>query len=282
MNTFIFTVLVLSFIALVLSVILYFVAQKFKVVEDPRIDEVAALLPGANCGGCGYAGCRGFAEACVKADTLDNLYCPPGGVAAMKQIAEYLGKVAPEKEPMLAVVRCAGACDKRERVNIYNGAPSCAVSANLYTGDTACSFGCLGSGDCVRVCSFEAIKMNETTNLPEVNEEKCTACNACVKACPKNIIELRRIGPKSRRIFVSCINEDKGGIAKKACSVACTGCTKCQKVCTFDAITIENNLAYIDYNKCRLCRKCTTECPTDAIWEVNFPAKAVKEITAND
>ena len=275
MNTFVFTVLVLSVIALVLAVILYFVAQKFKVVEDPRIDEVAALLPGANCGGCGYAGCRAFAEACVKADALDNLYCPPGGAATMKQVAERLGKVAPEKEPMLAVVRCAGACDKRERINIYDGASSCLVSANLFTGDTGCSFGCLGMGDCVRVCSFDAIKMNETTGLPEVNEEKCTACNACVKACPNNIIELRKTGPKSRRIFVSCVNKDKGGIAKKACSVACIGCTKCQKVCTFEAITIENNLAYIDYSKCRLCRKCTTECPTGAIWEVNFPKREV-------
>jgi ferredoxin len=106
-----------------------------------------------------------------------------------------------------------------------------------------------------------------------VNEEKCTACNACVKICPKNIIELRKTGPKSRRIYVSCVNEDKGGIAKKACAAACTGCTKCQKVCTFEAITIENNLAYIDFNKCRLCRKCVPECPTGAILEVNFPVK---------
>jgi ferredoxin len=119
--------------------------------------------------------------------------------------------------------------------------------------------------------------MNKATGLPEIIEEKCTACNACVKVCPHNIIELRKTGPKSRRIFVSCVNKDKGGVAKKACSVACTGCTKCQKVCTFDAITIENNLAYIDYIKCRLCRKCTSECPTGAILEVNFPPKAVKK-----
>ena len=274
MSTLVFTILALSVLALLLAVILYFVAQKFKVEEDPRIDDVVAVLPGANCGGCNYTGCRAFAEMCVKAAVLDDLYCPVGGAAAMSQVAEYLGKVAPEKEPMVAVVRCAGACDKRERVNIYNGAPSCAVAANLYSGDTACSFGCLSNGDCVRACNFGAIQMNETTGLPEVNEEKCTACNACVKACPNKIIELRKTGPKRRRIFVSCVNKDKGGVAKKACSVACTGCTKCQKVCTFEAITIENNLAYIDYSKCRLCRKCVPECPTNAILEVNFPPKA--------
>ena len=278
MNTLIFTILALSILALVLAVVLYLVAQKFKVEEDPRIDDVAAMLPGANCGGCAFAGCRAFAEACVGADALDNLYCPVGGAACMKQIGEYLGKVAPEKEPMVAVVRCAGDCDKRDKVNIYDGAPSCAVSANLYSGETACSFGCLGGGDCVRVCSFGAITMNETTGLPEVNETKCTACNACVKACPKNVIELRKIGPKSRRIFISCINKDKGAIAKKACNAACIGCSKCQKVCTFDAITIENYLAYIDYTQCRLCRKCVTECPTGAIVEVNFPPKVVKMV----
>ncbi len=268
----VFTILALSVLALILAVVLYFVAQQFKVEEDPRIDEVQMVLPGANCGGCGYAGCRAFAESCVKNDTMDALYCPVGGAETMGKIAAYLGKVAPEKEPMVAVVRCAGACDKRPRTAIYDGALSCAVSATLYSGDTGCSYGCLGGGDCVKACNFGAMTMNATTGLPEVAEEKCTACNACVKACPNKIIELRKTGPKSRRVFVSCINKDKGGVAKKACSVACIACTKCQKVCPFEAITIENNLAYIDFNKCRLCRKCVPECPTGAIWETNFPA----------
>ena len=122
--------------------------------------------------------------------------------------------------------------------------------------------------------------MNPRTGLPEVDEEKCTACGACVKACPKMIIELRNKGPKRKRIFVSCINKDKGGVAKKACAVACIGCTKCQKVCAYDAITISSNLAYIDYNKCKLCRKCVVECPTNAIWEVNFPVRVPKKVVA--
>ncbi len=276
--TLVSTIAVLSILGLVLAVVLYFVAQKFKVEEDPRIDDVQMVLPGANCGGCGYAGCRAFAESCVKNDTMDTLFCPVGGAETMGKIAAYLGKVAPEKEPMVAVVRCAGACDKRERVNIYDGAPSCAVSATLYSGDTGCSYGCLGCGDCVRACNFGAMKMNETTGLPVVDEAKCTACNACVKACPNKIIELRKTGPKGRRVFVSCVNKDKGAVAKKACSVSCIACTKCQKVCPFEAITIENNLAYIDFEKCRLCRKCVPECPTGAILETNFPPQKEKVI----
>ncbi|MDP3398515.1 MAG: Fe-S cluster domain-containing protein [Bacteroidales bacterium] len=276
-TTILFTVVSLSVLGLLLALILYLVAQKFKVEEDPRIDDVEAILPGANCGGCGYAGCRAFAEGCVKADNLDSLYCPVGGNDTMKSVASYLGMEVAEKAPQVAVVRCNGNCDSRPKTNHYDGYSSCAVMASLYAGDTACSFGCLGQGDCVVVCNFDAIKMDPRTGLPEVDQDKCTACGACVKACPKFIIELRNKGPKNRRIFVSCINKDKGGVARKACAVACIGCFKCQKVCPFDAITMSNNLAYIDYNKCKLCRKCVTECPTHAIWEVNFPVRVPKK-----
>ena len=274
---FILSVVMLTILGVFLAVVLYVVSQKFKVEEDPRIDEVETMLPGANCGGCGYAGCRAFAEACVKSDTLDDLSCPVGGADTMNKLGTYLGKMPPIKEPTIAVVRCAGSCDKRTKINIYDGAESCAVAAALYSGDTGCSYGCLGSGDCVRACKFDALYMNAVTGLPEVDEEKCVACNACVKACPKNVIELRKKGPKGRRIFVSCVNKDKGGVAKKSCEAACIACTKCAKVCAFEAITIENNLAYIDFNKCKLCRKCAAECPTNAILEINFPPKVKTE-----
>jgi ferredoxin len=150
--------------------------------------------------------------------------------------------------------------------------------AGLYSGDTGCRYGCLGQGDCAVACPFDAIEMNPRTGLPVVNEERCTACGNCVAACPKGVIELRNKGPKSRRLFVSCINQDKGGVARKACSAACIGCMKCVKVCPFEAVKVENNVAYIDFNKCRLCRKCAEACPTGAIVEVNFPIRLPKEV----
>ncbi len=275
-NTIIFTVVSLSILGLLLAVILYFVAKKFVVDEDPRIDDVEATMPGANCGGCGFAGCRAFAEACVKTSNLDDKFCPVGGNEVMKKVALRLGLDVAEKAPMVAVVRCAGSCDNRNRTNSYDGTGSCKVMAGLYAGDTDCKYGCLGHGDCVNACNFGAIVINPKTLLPEVDEERCTACGACVKVCPKGVIQLRNKGPKNRRVFVSCLNKDRGGEAKKACSVACIGCTKCFKVCPFGAITIENNLSYIDYNKCKLCRKCVDECPTGAIWAVNFPIKVPK------
>ena len=153
---------------------------------------------------------------------------------------------------------------------------TCKVKAALYAGDTACSFGCLGCGDCAAACQFDALKMDPETGLPVVDEEKCTSCGACVKACPKNIIELRAKGPRGMRVFVSCVNKDKGAVARKACKAACIGCGKCAKVCAHDAILIENNLAYIDFSKCKLCRKCVAECPTGAIHDVNFPVPRPK------
>lgn len=270
-NTLILTICTLSALGVLAAIILYYVAQKFKVYEDPRIDDVEKMLPGANCGGCGFAGCRGLSDAIVKADSMEGLFCPVAGAESMKAIATYLGRVAEEKDPMIAVVRCNGNCESRPKLNEYDGEKRCVIAASLYAGETACSSGCLGFGDCVTVCAFGAISINKATGLPEVDEEKCTACGKCVSACPKMVIELRKKGVKGRRVFVSCVSTDKGGVTRKACSNGCIACTKCVKACPFDAIVIENNHAYIDYNKCKLCRKCVLECPTGAIQYVNFP-----------
>ena len=265
MNPLVLTVLTLSLLGALLAVILYFVAQKFKVEEDPRIDEVEKMLPGANCGGCGFAGCRAMSEALVKNDNIDSLYCPVAGGDVMKSIAGYLGKSAAEKAPMVATMLCGGTCQKRPKVNHYDGALSCAVVNTFYVGETGCAFGCIGYGDCVQACKFGAMSLNPETGLVDIDPDKCTACGACVKTCPKGLIELRKKWPKNRAIYVACRSKNRGSVVMKACKAGCIGCGKCAKACPFEAITIDNYLAYIDPNKCRLCRKCVNECPTGAI-----------------
>ena len=270
MNELLLTVLTLSVLGALLAVILFFVAQQFKVREDPRIGEVEKMLPGANCGGCGFAGCRAMAEALVSRDDISTLYCPVAGGEVMKEAATFLGKAAPEKHPQVATLRCGGSCQKRQKTNKYDGAESCAVVNAMYVGESDCAYGCLGYGDCARACIFGAIKMNPETGLIEIDPDKCTACGACVKACPKQLIELRKKWPKDRAIYVACRSRDKGAVVMKACKAGCIGCGKCAKVCPFGAITMEGSLAYIDSEKCKLCRKCVNECPTGAIHLVNM------------
>lgn len=266
-------------VGFVAAVILFFVANKFKVYEDPVIDIVEEALPAANCGGCGFPGCRAFAEATAKSAKenkhIDGLNCPVGGNDVMQEVGKILGLEVEASAPMIAVVRCNGTPTNHPAKVKFEGATSCTFAHALHGGEGGCQYSCLGLGECVEACDFDAIHMNPETGLPVVND-KCTACNACVVACPRDIIELRKKGPKDRRIFVSCVNAEKGGPAKKNCQTACIGCSKCEKVCKFDAITITNFLAYINFDNCTLCRKCVEVCPTNAIWEVNFKPRKPK------
>lgn len=275
MDVILIAVISLGAIGLVSAVVLYVASRKFAVHEDPRIGQVTAVLPQANCGGCGFPGCAGFAAACVKAGSLQGKLCPVGGQPVMEKVADILGLATEASEPKIAVVRCNGSCEHRPHLTEYDGVQSCAIAHATYGGETGCSYGCLGCGDCVSACQFGAIRMNPETGLPEVDESKCTACGACVKSCPRHIIELRPKGRNNRRVYVDCVNKDKGAIARKACAVACIGCGRCVKVCPFEAITLENNLAYIDSAKCKSCRKCEMECTQHAIVAVNFPPRKV-------
>jgi Na+-translocating ferredoxin:NAD+ oxidoreductase RNF subunit RnfB len=238
---------------------------------------VADKLPLANCGGCGFAGCKGLAEAIVKAGSMDGYMCPAGTDKTIADIAQVLGIEATAANPRLAVLRCNGACTHAPVKAFYDSALSCACAASIFAGESACPYGCLGCGDCVSVCQFDAIFMDPETKLPIIMEDKCVGCSACVKVCPRKLLEIRRKGKLGRRIYIACANQEKGAAAKKNCAVACIGCSKCAKICTFEAINVENFLAYIDEDKCKLCRKCVNECPTLAIHAVNFPPPKVKE-----
>ena len=280
MNLILLAVVVLGAIGLIAALLLYFASRKFAVYEDERIGRVGGVLPQANCGGCGFPGCAGFAGACVKAadkGSLEGMLCPVGGQPVMEQVAEILGLSVEASAPKVAVVRCNGSCDNSPRTAEFDGARSCRVQQMTGMGETACPYGCLGCGDCVAQCQFDAIRMNPETGLPEVDEEKCTACGACAKACPRGIIEIRLKGPKGRRVVVLCNNKDKGAVANKVCKVSCIGCGKCVKECDkFNAITLANNLAYIDAEKCKMCRKCEDVCPKNVIHAFNFPPRKPK------
>jgi Na+-translocating ferredoxin:NAD+ oxidoreductase RNF subunit RnfB len=267
MNIIFLSSMVLAAIGILAAVILYIVSQKFKVYEDPKIDEVADLLPGANCGGCGFAGCRNFAETVVKNGGLNHLSCPPGGVAVNSAIAAVFGGGELKVVPKITIVKCNGNCENAPAKIQYDSISSCAYFNMIDAGESGCAFGCLGCGDCVKACKFGAIRMDEKTKLPVVDMSICGCCGACVRACPRAIID---IVPKQEQgvVYVACMNKDKGGEAKKNCIVACIGCKKCEKTCEYSAILVENNLAKIDTAVCTACKKCVEGCPAKSIYAI--------------
>ena len=266
------SVLTLGGIALVSAAVLYFCSRKFAVKSDARVGEIYELLPKANCGGCGLAGCQAMAEALVKnADSEERtpLACPVASAEAMSKIFDVLGMTGGASAPMKAVVKCSG-CGLSQSVT-YDGLETCAARNACGVADDKCGNGCLGCGDCVAACSFGGIKINEETHVAEVDPALCTACGACVKACPRHVIALTPVSAKNRRVYVSCNNVSRGPVAMKECGTSCIGCGKCAKECPFGAIEIVNNLAHIDYEKCRSCRKCVKVCPRNAIMTQGFP-----------
>jgi Na+-translocating ferredoxin:NAD+ oxidoreductase RNF subunit RnfB len=206
------------------------------------------MLPAANCGACGYPGCRGFADAVCKASDLSNLNCPVGGNTTMTNIANEMGFAAVAMEPTIAVLRCNGSLQKAPPKVNYEGAKSCLSAHSIFAGESGCSYGCLGLSDCCKVCTFDALHMDKTTGLPVVDEQKCTSCGACVKICPRKLFEIRPKGNNSQRVYVACMNKEKGVAAKKNCEVACIGCQKCTKVYDHGGeIKIENFCAYFGH-----------------------------------
>ena len=273
---------ILAAVGVFAAILLFIISKKFHVEEDPRIDMIVEFLPGANCGGCGFAGCRNLAETMVARNTMEGCTCPGNTKENNDKIAEILGVEAGDTTPKVAVVRCQGSCENSPAKVGYDAAPSCFFANTLFAGEGLCPNGCLGCGDCVRACNFGAIHIDELTKLPVVDEEKCVGCGVCAKNCPRGVLEVRPKGTKNRRVYVACNNKEKGAIAMKNCKAACIACGKCAKACPFEAITVENNLAHIDFTKCKACRKCVAECPKGAIVAVNFPAPKVDAAPKNE
>ena len=252
----------MGILGLIFGVTLAYSAQKFAVKIDVLAEKIIEVLPGVNCGACGYPGCSGYAIALSKG-TAEPAKCIPGGQTTLIEVCNILGVEVKIKDPQIAFIACQSAMTAT-RTAKYVGQQSCTLAATIQLGETNCKFACLCLGDCYRACPFNAIDWKPGT-IPKINYEKCLSCKKCVKSCPKNLIALQ---DKHKKIAVACNSQDKGAIARKNCETACIACQKCVKICGSAAITVTNNVAKIDAKKCTLCLKCIAECPTKAIVEL--------------
>jgi electron transport complex protein RnfB len=258
-------ILSMSVFGLLLGGLLGYAAKVFAVATDTRADAIKEVLPGANCGACGFPGCNALAEAIAKGEAATDA-CPVGGPAVAQKVAEIMGvgldvEAAAELVPPKAKLICRGGKEQCGQIAEYDGLPDCRA-ANMYaSAGRACTYACLGFGNCARVCPFGAITMNEN-RLPEIDPEKCTACRKCIEACPKGVLTLI---PETARVYVSCSSNAPARDVTRACTVGCIACRICEKVCPSDAIHVKDNLAVIDYEKCTLCGLCAEKCPRKII-----------------
>jgi electron transport complex protein RnfB len=263
---------VLASLGIIFGIALAIVASRFVVRIDPKVEQVRETLPGANCGGCGFAGCMGYAEAVVGNPDVAAGLCAAVSADVVERIAEITGKKAEKRERKIARIFCQGGKSSGLRKFIYTGVKDCTAALLAAGGDKSCDYGCLGYATCMRACPFDAITMSGE-NLPLINPGKCTACGKCVSACPKLVIELSEI---SKAVVISCHSRDKGAETRKKCKMGCIACGLCVKTCPFNAVKLENNLARINHDACTVCGLCVRICPTHAIQD--YLAKRPKAV----
>lgn len=251
--------LVVAVIGLVIGVGLVYTGKKFYVEVDERIPLVRECLPGNNCGACGFAGCDAVAEAIVKGEAPSNA-CPVNNAANNAKISELTGAEAGESVRKIAFVKCAGDCHATTNKVNYIGIDDCRAAVLAGISIWECDYGCLGYGSCVKACQYGAI--STVDGVAVVDKNKCVGCGMCAKACPKGLVELI---PENKAVAVRCSNKDRGPETKKVCTAGCIGCKLCTKQCEYEAITVENNVAHIDYDKCVGCGKCADKCPPQII-----------------
>ncbi len=276
MNNVIQTMLLSSGLMIIAGVLiglgLGFAANKFKIKVDPRKENILKILPGSNCGTCGFIGCEQYASAIVE-QNVDISMCRPGGQNAANKIAQILGKESKNVERKVAQVLCSGGVRCKNDF-VYSGIKKCSYSKKFFQGQKKCKYACLGFGDCVEVCPFDAIYINEY-GVAEVDFLKCTGCGLCVKSCPQKIIKL--VGCEYK-VHIKCSSKDRGAFVKQICSVGCIGCGICAKVCHVKDIYLDSNLAVMKYDKCDNCKVCETKCPTGSIIFGNGTAKDKKKL----
>lgn len=259
MNEILIPVLSFGSIGLLVGLLLGVASKIFAVETDPRVDQILEYLPGANCGGCGYAGCSALAEAIAKGEAPVDA-CPSLNNEKLEAVAKIMGIAAKAKTPLAAFVLCSGTPEKANYKYYFDGTKTCRSVNQLNAGDKECVYACLGYGDCYEKCKFGAISLD--SGIARIDPEKCTGCGLCVKECPKKVIVL---SPKASKIYVACSSKDKGAAMKEKCAVGCIGCKICEKNCPVQAITVQDNLAVVDQEKCTHCGLCVEKCPKHII-----------------
>lgn len=274
----VYAALVLGGLGLLFGVLLTAASKVFSVPSNPVKDAVREALPGANCGGCGYPGCDGCADA-IAAGKAPATACPVGGSSAAKKIAEILGIDADESSAkMVAQVICQGDLEHCKTKFNYFGIQDCVAATLVNDGNRSCKYACLGLGTCVRACPFDAVSIDPYKKIAVVNHDKCQSCGKCVEVCPKHVIQLQ---PADLPVRIMCRAAEQGILVSDNCRVGCIGCESCKNACKFDAITMDGHLPRIDYSKCRGCMMCAEACPTNAIW-ASWEERKIAEINKNE
>ncbi len=260
MEILIYSLATVTVLGLICGIILVIASKVLFVPVDERIGKIREVLPSANCGACGFPGCDGYAAYLVGEGDINITLCSPGGETVAKQIGDILGKSFDGMEAVKATVRCVGTNDVSKQKLEYSGPSTCEACHTFYSGSKECVTGCMGFGDCVNVCEFDALSI--INGVAVVNRANCTGCTACTKVCPHNLIFMTK---ESAKVHVCCSSHEKGAVTRKQCTAGCIACTKCEKTCQYDAIHVKDGLAVIDYDKCTSCGDCIDVCPVNVI-----------------
>jgi Na+-translocating ferredoxin:NAD+ oxidoreductase RNF subunit RnfB len=252
-------VLVVSGIGLAAGLMLDIASLMMAVPKDEKAEAIRSMLPGANCGACGFSGCDGYAKA-LSAGTAKPGLCTVGGAAVAKKISDYLGCDAGTVETKVALVQCRGTAKSAGEKAEYEGIPTCAAADLVAGGGRSCRYGCLGLGDCARACDYGAISVRD--GLAVIDPKRCRACSRCIAACPKHLIHFT---PYWQQAVVLCSSCDRGADAVKVCQAGCIACRKCERTCPHGAIRVKNNLASVDITRCTGCGACAKVCPRHCI-----------------